>query len=219
MTDVTPKTLFIPMFQDFVEDTRDETNRWYDLDHVPQRLTCPGFLHAERYELVRTGPGGALRYLNVYYVESPEVLRSEAYRCQVAAHTPWAVRRTGLGVSGTYLRGVWVQQPVRTRSAHLAPGEGPRTWWLRTHDVDGEDVAAISSWPGVLGAERYASVEVDLPGPPGEPPPRYMTIYDLDTPEAVTTPGFPWLAADGVSWQGVYLQRPSPWTIRPSRAT
>jgi hypothetical protein len=83
------------------------------------------------------------------------------------------------------------------------------------HDDDREDIGAILSFPGVLGAERYASVPVDLPGPPGEPPPGFMTIFDLDTPEAVTIPGFPWRAEDGVVWQGIYRQRPSPWTIRP----
>jgi hypothetical protein len=59
------------MFGDFVEELREETNRWFDLDHVPQRLSCPGFLRAERYEQVdraSPGPGETTppRYLNVY---------------------------------------------------------------------------------------------------------------------------------------------------------
>src|SRR3954453_820774 len=103
------------MFGDFSDATRIETNRWFDLDHVPQRLTCPGFLRAERYELVAgvvPGPSAEtpLRYLNVYYVEGPEVLEGEAYRRQVSARTPWSARRSGAGLVGPLLRGVWRQQ-------------------------------------------------------------------------------------------------------------
>ncbi|HEY2595888.1 MAG TPA: hypothetical protein VGK33_18505 [Chloroflexota bacterium] len=219
---VAPKTLFTPMFEDFDEAGRDATNRWYDLDHVPQRLTCPGFLRAERYELAarasaRLGSAALppLRYLNVYYVAGPEVLRSEAYDRQVAAPTVWMARRTGVGTAGTYVRGVWVQQLAATqsRSAHLRPIEGPKTWWLRMQEEDREDIGAVLSCPGVLGAERYESVELDLPGPPSAPPPRLMTIYDVETPEVVTTPEFASHAATDVEWQGIYLQRPSPWTI------
>ncbi len=217
-----PKTLFTPMFEDFDEASRDATNRWYDLDHVPQRLTCPGFLRAERYELVARASallGSAerppLRYLNVYFLSGPEVLRSEPYHRQVAAQTPWAARRTGLGTAGTYLRGAWVQElaAVPNRSAHLLPGAGPKTWWLRLQEVDREDISAVLSCPGILGAERYASVEIDLPGPPGARSPRLMTIYDVETPEVVTTAEFARHADSPVVWQGIYLQRPSPWTI------
>jgi hypothetical protein len=210
------------MFEDFDEASRDATNRWYDLDHVPQRLTCPGFLRAERYELVSraSAPLGSaqrrpLRYLNVYFLAGPHVLRSDAYRGQVVAQTPWAARRQGLGTAGVYLRGIWVQQPdaVQSRSAHLRPREGPKTWWLRMQEEDREHIPAVLSCPGVLGAERYASVEIDLPGPPGARSPRLMTIYDVETPEVVITPEFARHAASEVVWQGIYLQRPSPWTI------
>jgi hypothetical protein len=215
------KTLFIPMFGDFDQVTRDETNRWFDLDHVPQRLTCPGFLRAERYELVddaHAGPGEtrSLRYLNVYYLANPQVLESEAYRRQVGARTPWSARRTSAGVSGTLLRGVWVQQPdaVPARIAHLAPSEGPRTWLVRMQNADHEDIPAMLSCPGVVGAERYQSIEVDLPGPQPTPPPRYMTIYELEAPEVVSASEFRAHALPTL-WQGVYRQRPSPWTLRP----
>jgi hypothetical protein len=213
------KTLFIPMFGDFDAASRDATNRWFDLDHVPQRLTCPGFFRAERYERVEdatAGPGNtpAPRYLNVYYIENPQVLESEAYRRQVAARTPWSARRTGSGMSGTLLRGVWVQQPVTSRSAQMAPSEGPRTWLVRTQEEDNEDVLAMLSCPGVVGGERHASVEVDMPGPRATPPPRYMTIYDLEAPEVVSQAEFHAHTAP-MLWQGVYRQRPSPWTLRP----
>jgi hypothetical protein len=220
MPDAASPALFIPMFGDFAEPTRAETHRWFDLDHVPQRLSCPGFLRAERYALVdeAAGPGRAapLRYVNVYYIEHPRVLESEAYRRQVATRTPWTTRRQGGGVTGTLLRGVWVKQPSpwEDRTARLLPLEGPRTLLVRMLEVDDEDVAGMLSCPGLLGAERYQSVAVELPGPPAAPPPRFMTIYDLENPEVVSTEAYR-ERATAAEWQGVYLQRPSPWTIRP----
>src|SRR4051812_11642709 len=111
------------MFGDFVDATRAETNRWFDLDHVPQRLTCPGFLRAERYQLVGgvvPGPSevSPLRYLNVYYVTGPEVLESEPYRRQVSARTPWWARRSSAGLVEPLLRGVWrqLEDAVPTRA-------------------------------------------------------------------------------------------------------
>jgi hypothetical protein len=53
-----------------------EFNRWYDEEHVPERLSCPGFLTARRFRAVDGEP----RYLAFYELESPEVLDSEAYQ-------------------------------------------------------------------------------------------------------------------------------------------
>jgi hypothetical protein len=219
------RTLFIPMFGDFSDATRIETNRWFDLDHVPQRLTCPGFLRAERYELVDgvvPGPSveAPLRYLNVYYIEDPSVLTSDAYRRQVSARTPWSARRAGTGgFSGTVLRGVWRKQEdaVPARWGYLAPSEGARTWLVRMqNDVAAdEDLVGTLSCPGVLGAERYESVEVEMPGPAAAAPPRFMAIYELESPEAISHPEFAAGHARPAFWQGVYRQRPSPWTLRP----
>lgn len=216
------RTLFIPMFGDFAEETRDETNRWFDLDHVPQRLTCPGFVRAERYERVDRFEAGPCemhppRYLNVYHVVDPGVLESEAYHREVAALTPWTLRRTDSGTTGMFLRGVWVQQPdaVPARITPLRASEGPHTWLVRMQNTDDEDMPGMLSCPGIVAAERYASVAVDLPGPQASPPPGFMTIYVLEAPEVVSTPEYLAHAAPAL-WQGVYLQRPSPWTLRPA---
>jgi hypothetical protein len=213
------QTLFIPMFGDFADQTRIDTNRWFDLDHVPQRLTCPGFLRAERYELAAPAGGGSetspLRYLNVYYIENADVLTTDAYRRQVQARTPWSARRGGSGLVGTLLRGVWQEQSVPARTARLRPGEGPRTWLVRMRNADDEDIAGMLSCPGIVAAAHYASIELDMPGPRPAAPPAFMTIYDLEAPEVVSTSEFRAREA-WAFWQGVYLQRPSPWTLRPA---
>ena len=64
-------------------------NQWYDEIHLPEALTCPGFLRGTRYLAARdaslTDHGekaadGAKVYAAVYELEGPEALDAEAFR-------------------------------------------------------------------------------------------------------------------------------------------
>lgn len=57
----------------------DKFNEWYNTQHVPELLDCPGFRHASRFELV-DGIDGSLRYLAVYDMESMAAFDSAQYR-------------------------------------------------------------------------------------------------------------------------------------------
>ena len=48
-------------------------NAWYNQEHLPERLSNPGFLDGARCEALRGGP----RYLAVYELESAEALQSD----------------------------------------------------------------------------------------------------------------------------------------------
>lgn len=54
----------------------EEFNRWYWEEHVPERLTVPGFISARRFLAVEGEP----KYLALYEVESAEVLQSDDYK-------------------------------------------------------------------------------------------------------------------------------------------
>ena len=56
----------------------DAFNAWYDEEHVPLRISVPGFLSARRYKSVDDGSGP--RYLALYELESLGVLKSPAYK-------------------------------------------------------------------------------------------------------------------------------------------
>jgi hypothetical protein len=56
-------------------------NRWYEEEHVAERLAIPGFLRARRFTAIEGSP----KYLALHDLESPEVLNSEAYRHLVGA--------------------------------------------------------------------------------------------------------------------------------------
>src|SRR5262245_63220633 len=75
---------------DVPTDKEAEFNRWYNEEHLAERLAIPGFLGAARYEAVKGGP----KHLAYYELDGPAVLASEAYKRVSANPTPWT---QGLG--------------------------------------------------------------------------------------------------------------------------
>src|ERR1700682_1498390 len=54
----------------------DEFNRWYDEEHIPERLACPGFLGARRVKSVEGSPA----YLTIYDLEGVTSPEQPAYK-------------------------------------------------------------------------------------------------------------------------------------------
>jgi hypothetical protein len=63
-----------------------EFNRWYDREHLEERVAIDGFLEARRY----VAHDGNPKYLSLYSTESFEVLDSPAYRTALANQTAWS---------------------------------------------------------------------------------------------------------------------------------
>lgn len=53
-----------------------EFNRWYDEEHLPERLSAPGFLSGRRFRSVEGGP----KYLALYDLERTAVLETREYQ-------------------------------------------------------------------------------------------------------------------------------------------
>lgn len=251
---VAPRTtIFMSMFEDFPEDARDERNRLFDTDHVPQRLSVPGFLKAERYELAMLPPSGVAatpgartkgppRYLNFYYIAGPEVITSEAYKLQ-AEKSSARGRRSPVRTKGELQREVWVKRPSPwERGTILEPAAGPKTLHIIAQAVEPgwedrynefEDTVHIPqrlSCPGFLSCERFERADITIPKGARAADPidfTYFTIYHTESPEVSTSPLYRAQSAVrgerdehlrghyGAQWRGVYIQRPSPWTVRP----
>ena len=58
----------------------DEFNRWYNDEHLPERLEIPGYVSARRFKLEEGE--GVLRYLCIWELEDGSPLRSDAYKAQ-----------------------------------------------------------------------------------------------------------------------------------------
>lgn len=63
-----------------------EFNRWYDREHLEERVAIEGFLEARRYIAHEASP----KYLSLYSTETFEVLDSPAYRTALAGQTDWS---------------------------------------------------------------------------------------------------------------------------------
>ena len=69
-------------------DASDEAefNRWYDREHLLERVAIDGFLEARRYVAHQGSP----KYLCLYSTETFDVLDSPAYRAKLANQTDWS---------------------------------------------------------------------------------------------------------------------------------
>ena len=64
----------------------EEFNRWYDREHLEERVAIEGFLEARRYRAHTGSP----KNLFLYSTKTIEVLDSPAYRARLANPTEWS---------------------------------------------------------------------------------------------------------------------------------
>jgi hypothetical protein len=168
-----------------------EFNRWYNGEHVAERMAVPGFLNAARYEAVKGGP----KHLAVYELESVAVLDSPAYKKVQANPTPWTQRVGPQAVATTFIRNIYSMIHPRTLSPAAAASDLAPALQLGRMDVPAEVDAEFNEWyntiyvpnyekvPGVIRGRRYrATVGA----------PTYLTFYEFEHPKVSETPE--WLA-------------------------
>lgn len=82
----------------------DDLNRWYDQEHVPERLAMPGFLAARRYRM----HDGSPNYLAVYELADPYAATSPEYMSQQPSEWMRRLRPHWRSLQ----RAVWVPLPA-----------------------------------------------------------------------------------------------------------
>ena len=111
----------------------EEHDRWHSHEHLPERLSIPGFLRGTRW--VATGPGP--RYMVLYEVESLATLASAAYLERLNNPSPWTTRMM------PHYRGM-----VRGLCAvvgSVGPGQGGVAALVR-YSVDAQQADALNRW-------------------------------------------------------------------------
>lgn len=88
-------------------------NRWYDREHMQERVAIPGFQSARRFIAVTpcTRP-----YLALYFTDRLEIFRSEPYARAFANQTPWSLEN--------FKRMRGTQRRVGRLSVEAGAGEG-----------------------------------------------------------------------------------------------
>jgi len=70
---------------DVVQDAIPEHDDWHTHEHLPERLSIPGFLRGTRW----VAPNGQPRYFVLYEVEQLATLTSDAYLERLNNPSPW----------------------------------------------------------------------------------------------------------------------------------
>ena len=169
------------VWADVPAEREAEFNRWYNEEHLAERLAVPGFLNAARYEAVKSGP----KHLVCYELESVAVLRSEAYR-RVREHpTEWTTRCSPEVIGTTCIRNVYTMIHPTTVTPEMARSDMAPALQIGRMDVPPEIDGEFNTWyntiyvpnyekvPGVIRGRRYRAVEGT---------PTYLTLYEFEDP-------------------------------------
>lgn len=143
------------LFFDIAPEAIAEHDDWHTHEHLPERLSIPGFVRGTRWVGLR---GGQSRYFVIYEVRDVGVLTSEAYLERLNNPTPWTQKMmpsyrgmtrgfcavtgsAGLGSGNTAL------------VVRFKPGDSPalRDWLVK--DV----MPGLSSRPGLGGCYLFES--------------------------------------------------------------
>jgi hypothetical protein len=189
-------TGLLMVWADVPADGEEEFNRWYNEEHLAERLSVPGFLSAARYEAVKSGP----KHLACYELESAAVLESDAYK-EVQAHpTAWTRRCSPEVIGTTYIRNVYTMIHPATVTPEIAGSGMAPALQIGRMDVPAEIDAEFNAWyntiyvpnyekvPGVIRGRRYRAVTGT---------PTYLTLYEFEHPKV--SEGAAWAAQQNIS--------------------
>lgn len=175
-------TGLLMVWADVPAEQEDEFNRWYNDEHLPERMAIPGFLGGARYEAVKGGP----KHLACYELDSVAVLDSPAYKHVQANPTPWTKRVGPQAIGRPFIRNVYTMIHPIALTAEAARAPMAPSLQIGRMDVPPEVDREFNDWyntiyvpnyekvPGVIRGRRYRAVE-------GAP--TYLTLYEFEHPK------------------------------------
>ncbi|HET6308385.1 MAG TPA: hypothetical protein VFG12_14445 [Rhodopila sp.] len=179
---------------DFTPAHEDEFHDWYDLEHVPERLSVPGFLNAERW----IDDENPKIHVATYDLAHAEVLASPPYRAVTGqGQSPWTRRITtqcrrimryeGEQLIPGDLSGAPEAGALLVASMNVAPAEEAEfTAWYNT-----EHLPQLAAVPGVLTARRFRATDTDSER-------RYLSLYHLR--DGTVSRSDAWAQAANTEW-------------------
>jgi hypothetical protein len=172
---------------DVPADVEDEFNKWYNEEHIAERLAVPGFLSAARYEAVKSGP----KHLAMYEIENADVLNSPEYMKVRNNPSEWTKRMSPDVVGTTYIRNVYEMIHPEKVTAEIAQSGMAPALQIGRMDIPAGIESDWNEWyntvyipnyekvPGVVRGRRYRAVV-------GKPD--YLTVYEFDHEKVSESP-------------------------------
>ena len=170
-------------FMDIAPADEAEFNKWYDGEHVEERVRIPGFLAARRY----CAPALSPKYLALYETKDLDVLGGADYQKALANQTAWSKSVMGRFVRPGRLIAGRIASVGKGRGGWLlfarlmpAEGQGPallkwlRERWLPEVDADVQVVCAH-----LMKTDPVLSLPLDADGKPDRSKPAAPASYVL----------------------------------------
>ena len=170
----------------------DEFHDWYDTEHLPERVACPGFLRCQRWIGVQD------RKISVatYDLETIGVLQSPGYLAIGGVNlSPWSKR-----LGSRYERLMRFEGEQILPGDRIAPEDG-EGFLLNAMNCAPEIEAEFNEWyntehipllaavPGVIMARRFRATNANR---------KYVALYHLESPDVQATPA--WKNAADTEW-------------------
>ena len=175
------------VYVDVPQAIEEEFNRWYNEEHIPERLSIPGVLNAARYEAVRGGP----KYLACYELSEPEAYFTGKWQYHLNNPTEWTQRMGPTVVGQNFVRNLYrlIYPPdvsEEIAQADMSPALLVGRMEVPSHlDADfnqaynEERLPLYRTIPGYTRARRFEVVT-------GEP--KYTTVHECERPEVADSP-------------------------------
>lgn len=80
----------VAIWNDILPEGRDNFIEWHNREHIPERVSVPGFLRGRRYIAVQGTP----EYFTLYEAADAQVLVGQPYLERLNNPTPWTKRST-----------------------------------------------------------------------------------------------------------------------------
>jgi hypothetical protein len=180
-------TALMMVWAEVPPDKEDDFNRWYNEEHLAERLAVPGFLNAARYEAVQGGP----KHLACYELESVKTLESDAYKQALANPTEWTQRCSPAYIGTVYIRNVYEMVHPARLTPQIARSDMAPALQIGRMDIPPEVEDEWNRWYNTVYIPNYEKVPGCIRGrryhaTVGQP--QYLTVYEFENVNVSKSP-------------------------------
>ena len=175
------------VYVDVPAEVEDEFNRWYNEEHIPERLAIPGVLNAARYLARQGGP----KYLACYELEQAEAYFSDTWEKALSNPTEWTKRMSPTVVGQNFVRNIYRMIYPDALSEEDSQAEMSPALLVGRMSVpadledkfnnayNSERLPECYKVPGYIRNRRFQAIE-------GAP--KYLTVHEIQSPAVAETP-------------------------------